>query len=86
MITSKSSEDRDIRYFYDSKSVMTGLSYEGNAVYFYYDTDGTPTAMSFDDTMYYYIKNLNGDIVKIVNQDGNTVVTYTYDALGKITN
>lgn len=85
MRTSKSSEDRDIRYFYDSKSVMTGLSYEGNAVYFYYDTDGTPTAMSFDDTMYYYIKNLNGDIVKIVNQDGNTVVTYTYDALGKIT-
>lgn len=85
MRTSKSSEDRDIRYFYDSKSVMTGLSYEGNAVYFYYDTDGTPTAMSFDDTMYYYIKNLQGDIVKIVNQDGNTVVTYTYDALGKIT-
>lgn len=85
MRTSKSSENRDIRYFYDSKSVMTGLSYEGNAVYFYYDTDGTPTAMSFDDTMYYYIKNLQGDIVKIVNQDGNTVVTYTYDALGKIT-
>lgn len=85
MRTSKSSEDRDIRYFYDSKSVMTGLSYEGNAVYFYCDTDGTPTAMSFDDTMYYYIKNLQGDIVKIVNQDGNTVVTYTYDALGKIT-
>ena len=85
MRTLKSSENRDIRYFYDSKSVMTGLSYEGNAVYFYYDTDGTPTAMSFDDTMYYYIKNLQGDIVKIVNQDGNTVVTYTYDALGKIT-
>ena len=85
MRTSKSSENRDIRYFYDSKSVMTGLSYEGNAVYFYYDTDGTPTAMSFDNTMYYYIKNLQGDIVKIVNQDGNTVVTYTYDALGKIT-
>ena len=85
MRTLKSSESRDVRYFYDSKSVMTGLSYEGNAVYFYYDTDGTPTAMSFDDTMYYYIKNLQGDIVKIVNQDGNTVVTYTYDALGKIT-
>ena len=85
MRTLKSSESRDVRYFYDSKSVMTGLSYEDNAVYFYYDTDGTPTAMSFDDTMYYYIKNLQGDIVKIVNQDGNTVVTYTYDALGKIT-
>ena len=85
MRTLKSSESRDVRYFYDSKSVMTGLSYEDNAVYFYYDTDGTPTAMSFDDTMYYYIKNLQGDIVKIVNQDGNTVVTYTYDAFGKIT-
>ena len=55
---------------------VTGLSYEGNAVYFYYDTDGTPTAMSSDDTMYYYIKNLQGDIVKIVNQDGNMTGTF----------
>ena len=63
---------------------MIGLSYEENTVYFYYDSDGEAIAMSFNDTMYYYIKNLQGDVVKIVNQDGTTVVTYTYDAFGKI--
>ena len=34
--------------------------------------------------MYYYIKNLQGDITKIVNESGNVLVEYTYDAWGKI--
>ena len=34
--------------------------------------------------MYYYVKNLQGDIVKIVKQDGTVAATYTYDAWGKI--
>ena len=31
-------------------------------------------AMSLNDTMYYYIKNLQGDITKIVNEEGQIVV------------
>ena len=34
--------------------------------------------------MYYYVKNLQGDIVKIVKQDGSVAATYTYDAWGKL--
>ena len=33
---------------------------------------------------YYYIRNLQGDIVKIVNSSGETVVSYTYDVWGKV--
>lgn len=34
--------------------------------------------------MYYYVKNLQGDIVKIVKQDGSVAASYTYDAWGKL--
>lgn len=36
--------------------------------------------------MYYYIKNLQGDIVKIIDQAGTEVASYVYDAWGNIKN
>ena len=38
------------------------------------DSNNSVTAMSLNDTMYYYIKNLQGDITKIVNEEGQIVV------------
>ena len=40
--------------------------------------------MSLNDAMYYYVKNLQGDITKIVNHQGKVMVEYTYDAWGNI--
>ena len=58
----------------------------GVVAYFYYDSNNSVTAMSINDSMYYYVKNLQGDITKIVNESGNVLVEYTYDAWGKILN
>ena len=33
----------------------------------------------------YYVRNLQGDVVKILNTSGGVVATYTYDAWGKVT-
>ena len=46
----------------------------GVVAYFYYDSNNSVTAMSINDSMYYYIKNLQGDITKIVNEEGQIVV------------
>ena len=35
--------------------------------------------------MYFYVKNLQGDIINIVNANGEVIVRYDYDVLGKIT-
>lgn len=56
----------------------------GKSVYFYYDSNNSVTAMSINDSMYYYVKNLQGDITKIVNHQGKVMVEYTYDAWGNI--
>ena len=53
-----------------------------------YDENGSPFAMSVKDAgsgtvkTYYYEKNLQGDIVGIMNEAGYKVVSYTYDAWG----
>ena len=52
----------------------------GKSAYFYYDSNNSVTAMSINDSMYYYVKNLQGDITKIVNHQGKVMVEYTYDA------
>lgn len=41
-----------------------------NTLLFYYDSDGNVTSFKYGGTMYYYVKNLQCDIVKIINQDG----------------
>ena len=40
--------------------------------------------MVCNNVIYYYEKNLQGDIVAILDANGNTVVEYTYDIWGKL--
>ena len=58
------------------------------ALSFHYDSSGevigfTRTA-SGTDTEYFYVKNLQGDILKVITATGTEVATYTYDAWGKL--
>ena len=55
-----------------------------NVMYFNYDASGVPVSIVYNGTTYYYVTNLQGDIVGIVNQSGNQIVGYTYDAWGNI--
>ena len=36
----------------------------------------------YNGTAYAYVKNLQGDIVAILDENGSTVVSYGYDAWG----
>lgn len=71
------------KYYYDSNNNLIGMVKGSHTLLFYYDENGNPTAFTDNGTMYFYIKNLQGDIVKIVNRSGSVIVNYTYDALGK---
>ena len=55
-----------------------------NTIKFVYDSSNSPLYMVFNDVTYYYEKNLQGDIVAILDENGNTVVSYTYDIWGKL--
>ena len=55
---------------------------------FVYDESGKPFAMidqlSAQPKTYYYVLNLQGDVVKLIDQDGAVAAAYTYDAWGNI--
>lgn len=62
-----------------------------NTLDFVYDANGTPYALihtvgteSPVTTTYYYITNLQGDVVQLVDSDGNAVASYEYDPYGKV--
>ena len=52
---------------------------------FLYDGNGSAYSFIYNGTQYYYVKNLQGDVVRILNTSGTTVVAYSYDAWGKCT-
>ena len=51
---------------------------------FFYDSTGKPYAMQVNGTTYYYVTNLQGDVMGMVDTNGNTVASYTYDPYGKV--
>ncbi len=59
---------------------------ETNLIEFVYDSNNTPIYFTYNNTTYYYEKNLQGDIVGILDANGNTVVEYAYNIWGELVN
>ena len=56
----------------------------------YFRYDGSDELIGFEYTVngvtdeYYYVKNLQGDVIDILDNNGNVVVSYEYDVWGEI--
>ena len=88
--------DTDEQVFYDHRYVLDGstilretierVTPDGSGfttLYYYYDESGI-SGVSYNGTKYSYIRNLQGDVIGIINDYGVTVVEYKYDAWGNI--
>ena len=53
-----------------------------NELHFFYDAQNRPAVVVYNGTAYAYVKSLQGDIVAILDENGNAVVSYGYDAWG----
>ncbi len=79
--TKKIIGDTTIEYFYSGNALVA--QYDGTTwLKFIYSADGEMVGFTVDDDAYYYIKNLQGDVVKLADENGNIIATYTYDAWG----
>ena len=54
-------------------------------MFYNYDQYGSLLSVELDGNVYFYIKDALGIIQKLVDESGNVVVSYTYDAWGKVT-
>ena len=51
-------------------------------LHFFYDAQNRPPVVVYNNVPYAYVKNLQGDVIAILDAEGNVVVGYTYDAWG----
>ena len=88
----KTVNSTDTEYYYNGSVLMYMITGSGSTAVkqrFSYDAAGNVAAVVYKNGSstaytYYYIRNAQGDIVKLIDSSGNTVVEYTYDSWGRI--
>ncbi|MBZ9686131.1 hypothetical protein G9F72_007265 [Clostridium estertheticum] len=63
------------------------VTYEENStdkIYYTYDNSEHLVSMNLNNVEYYYIRNVQGDIIGLNDKAGTQVVSYVYDAWGKL--
>ena len=58
------------------------MTSDTDELHFFYDAQNRPAVVVYNGTAYAYVKSLQGDTVAILDENGNTVVSYGYDAWG----
>lgn len=74
----KRTKKGDITFTYDSKGKLLKQS---NGISFIYDNNGV-VGLKYGDKTYIYRKDVQGNIIAILDSTGDVVVEYTYDAWG----
>ena len=69
------------RYTYNG-DLLVCESNGTDTIWYTYNESGSPVGIELNGTQYYYIKNVQDDIIGIVDTSGNKVVEYTYNAWG----
>ena len=63
---------------------LLGQTKGNDTIVFLYDEKANRYGFDYNGTKYYYIFNVQGDVIGILNQAGQKIVSYTYDPWGKL--
>ena len=73
------------KYTLHGKNIVH-LTNGNDELHFFYDAQGRVAVVDYNGESYRYMHNLQGDVIALVDEIGNKVVEYWYDAWGKPTN
>ena len=65
-------------------STIVSENRNGNFIQYYYNEAGSVIGLRYNGNDYFFRRNLQGDIIAILNTAGQTVVSYEYDPWGNI--
>ena len=83
--TSKTINGVKHEYALDGTKILRE-TWDGNTLVPLYDNEDGVCGILYNSVPYYFIKNLQGDVIAIVDKEAQTVARYSYDAWGAITN
>lgn len=81
--TSKTVNNVTTTYYLDGTNIIE-QSDGTNTLHFYYDGNDEIIGFTYNEADYFYVKNAMSDIIGIVDDSGNLITSYTYDAWGKV--
>ena len=90
--TQKTVDGTTTDYYYNGSvliGMVTGSGSSAIVQRFSYDSSGNVVSVDYSAdngstfTTYYYLRNGQGDVVKLIDGSGNTVVQYSYDTWGE---
>jgi len=73
---------QQIEYFLEDRKIVFEKSND-HMIYYLYDRDGV-IGIDYDGVIYYFLKNIQGDIIGILNSQNELIVKYSYDTFGNI--
>lgn len=82
--TSKESNGIVTNYYYEGSKLIFERT-NNNVLFFIRDNEDL-IGFKYNDNTYYYLKNLQDDIIGILDISGNKIVEYQYDSWGKLIN
>ena len=82
--TSKTINGVKHTYTLDGTKILREV-WNDNTIVPLYDNEDSVCGIVYDDTPYYFLKNLQGDVIAIVDKTAQTVARYSYDAWGVCT-
>ena len=82
--TSKTVNGVKHTYTLDGTKILREI-WDGNTLIPMYDNEDSVCGIVYNDIPYYFQKNMQGDVIGIVNKDAEVVAKYSYDAWGVCT-
>lgn len=73
----------DTIYYTEGDHIIYELLDE-NIIYYLYDDDGDLEGFKYNNSLYYYIKNIQNDIIGILDNNYNLIAKYEYDSFGNL--
>ncbi len=80
--TSKTVDGVPHNYLLDGVNILKE-TWNDNTLETLFDNEDSVCGIVYNGIPYYFLKNLQGDIIAITDQNGEVVARYTYDAWGK---
>jgi RHS repeat-associated protein len=79
-------QNETINYLLSGDKVLAEINTTNQSknLYYTYEVDGSLISFTYQGIEYFYIKNIQGDIIKIIDATGLVKVSYQYDAYGNM--
>ena len=80
--TSKIVNNIETKYYLEDSKIISEKT-NNNVIYYLYDLTGI-IGLRYNENTYFYIKNLQDDVIGILDANYNQIVTYNYDTWGQL--